>query len=933
MTLEIPSTLFMQSSLSIDSLASNPRSANFDTIHRQDQILHLQRALSKTLPPPPEESNHLSDYVPTSIAIAGPGNYGRKEVDDANEVVLLNDDVLTSVANATVVIIDGNDLERISVLYQFPQFLEHCPQESINVMVPRICLECISWSPEAQMAAVEALYFVANVKVPYRVANQMACAALQMTSDSYHTQVFDACGEIVSMILPQVHRYDVLQNIVSEAIDRAVSSNPHQRRLAARIIGSLNDTLDANELEGIFIKSSLNLSVDEDESVRALISRSMAALGAKLPLRVSETLLWPRLRDLTFDDSSSVKAAAMRAIARSAEAHRFNSISSPSFETLIMPIFMIACKRAAGVAASDLRSVSDDTYLLLEIFSEVYGYFVCALSNLIDKDRHWETVLGTLRLMVTCNGPTVRHWCAFNIPAIATFCSDEKSVHMKGILQALAGDSDLETRATLASGIHEVAKSLRHSMLRNDLIAAIGMLFMDESAQVRMNALGHFSELLSLLSPIGAWCGSDARPAEKKGGAQDGEIGVKSATGSAKGVEDVEEIQRLAPMFSSLDLMACDSWRTQRLLAEEVQRAAHLIPQEMLCEHVAPLLFQMARESTFLVRKASMRALVHVIRYVSDVRRRNHILKHFKAEWAHGKVYWTRLAFVEASECAFSVFSLKLFTSLFMNEVLGLKDDSVVNVRLRLVRFLKDMAKVWKNLVNYREALIQLADDKDFQVSSEALELWEGLENVGEWGAEEREKDGQKEDAENCFFIHTKHRKRKSKSKRSETGGTLLHADELGDMESLVSNDIGLLAANGVDVSRTPGMRKGSSRGKLSVVGVESLTDPMGEGHGVKKRKGEKSAQTEAVSFGRVESNNSALADQSPTKHGTSAGLRAKSHEDAVNSSQNGPIPGVTRRTASAQRSQLAGTDNDKREPIVRKRGLLGWFCGCFSGR
>lgn len=914
----------MQSSLSVDSLASNPRSSNFEMIHRQDQILHLQQALAKTSPPPADDSDHAAEYVPTSIAMVGPGNYGRKEMEDGNEVILLNDDVLTSVANATVVIIDGNDLERISVLYQFPQFLEHCPQESVNVMVPRICLESVSWSSEAQMAAVEALYFVVNVKVSFRVANQIACAALQMTTDSFHPQVFDACGEIVAMILPQVHRYDVLQNIVPEAIDRAVSHNSLQRRFAARIIGSLNDALDASELEGIFIKTALNLSIDEDENVRALIAQSMAAVGTKLPLRASESMLWPRLRDLAYDSSCNVRAASMRAMARSSEAHRRSCLTSSSFENLILPVFIEQCKRAAQVAASDLRSVPDDIYLLLEIFSEVYGYFLCALSGLLDRDGLWETALGTLRVMVTCNGPTVRHWCAFNMPAITTLYTDEKSKFIKGIIQALAGDSDLETRATLAAGIHEITKCLCNSVLRNDLISATSMLFRDENAQVRMNALGHFSKLLSLLSPLST-AFVDSSGSAKNGVRASGEMNPKSGKERlARDEESEEELRLLAPMFSSLDLMAADSWRTQRLLAEEVERAAHLIPQEMLCEHVAPLLFQMARESTFLVRKASMRALVYVLRYVPDVRRRNHIFKHFKMEWAHGKVYWTRLAFVEASECAFHLFSLKLFTNMFMNEVLGLKDDRVVNVRIRLIRFLKDMALVWKDRVEYRDAVAQLMEDQDQQVSLEARDLSKSLDQVRDWSTAEREADRQREIDEGYFFVHTRHRKRKSKSKRSGIEGALVHADELGDMESLVSNDIGLLAANGVDMSGVASMRKGSSRGKLSV-GVESLTDTMGKGHGTKRK--DEVGNSSGIALARRESNNSALAVESPTKNRGSNRARVAGPQDTVS-----VVPNISIETTGVTQASQTDAENGGRNENVQRRGLWKWLCGCFGG-
>lgn len=727
------------------------------TLHRQAQFKYIYNALNSTPAPGPEDGEVRLDFVPTSITMAGPGNYGKKEIEDGNEVVMLNDDVLTSVANATVVIVDGNDLERTAVLYQFPQFLEHCPDECINVMVPRICSEAVSWTPEAQMAAGEALFFVVNMKAPRQVAKQIAWAALTIASGTTNHEIFDACGEIVSMILPQVHRYDVLQFVVPDAVERAVSSKAHDRRLAASIIGSLNDTLTAHELEGIFRKTVLHLSADADDSIRAMIAQSMAAVTIKLPIKTAEKDLWPRLKQLMKDPNGQVRASAMRAMAKSAEAHRKHANEVSSYGTMLLPLFLEHCKRAEKIAASDLRTVSDDTYLTLEIFAEVYGYFLCSVAPLMGEDIMWDIVLSTFRKMTACNGPTVRHWCAFNMPSISTVLCNDRSEKLSGIVVSLAGDSDLETRATLAAGIHELAKHFHGTPLRNDVIRAIGMLFMDENAQVRMKALGHFAKLLKLLSP-----GQKVNLERVRAQIRASEAGEKKKNGEVKQMSAADEdMRRLAPMFSSLEMMSFDSWRTQKLLAEELQESAHLIPQEMLCEHVAPLLFQMARESTFLVRKASMKSLVRVLRYIPDVRRRNHILKHFKTEWAHGKVYWTRLAYIDAAESAYTTFSKRLFTQLFKEDLLSMHTDVVPNVRLRLLSFLEVLAPFWKTLPRFVEVLKELNTDKDPQVQSEANDLLTKLSSFENINEKEKEKDKVLENEENAFYVHRSNKKRK----------------------------------------------------------------------------------------------------------------------------------------------------------------------------
>lgn len=663
------------------------------------------------------------------------------------EFVVLNDDVLTSVANATLVLLDGSDLERLAVLFQFPQFLEHCPDDTLQIMVPEICRDAVRWKEEVQMAAAEALYFVVNMHIPETVAKRIVIAALRIIQMSESGDVFDAWGEILSMMLPQVKRDDVLSLVVPATVDRASSTTVESRRLAARIIGSLNDALTAKELEEQFLGQAMRLCDDPDPSVRAMIAQSLASVGSKLPLRISEKQLWPKLDALMEDPNARVRAAAMRAVARSAEAHKSEALTSPSFMTMLLPTFLRECGNASTVASSDLRTVDDDTYLMLEIFSEVYGYLLCAVHPLFSNEETWNTALNALRRMVTCNGPTVRHWCAFNVPAVALVCGVKRPEKIRGVVHALSADTDVETRATLAAGIHETARVLGNGDLREEILNAIANLMTDQNPQVRMNSLAHFSELLTLLAT-----GTDG--AKMNPNAKD------------------SPARELAPIFQSLETMSHDSWRTQELLAKQIEQCSNKIPQDMLCEHVAPLLFQMARESTYLVRKASISALISVVRYIPDVRRRDHILKHFRSEWARGKVYWTRLAYIDGSTVALNVLSHRLFTHLFASELLSLSRDPVANVRLRLTRLMPDVALACGTKTAFKTAMDTLLNDPDGEIRVEAEIVRERIASMPPRSAADESENMKKEAAERKFFIQRQKRKTNSNTKESNTSNS-----------------------------------------------------------------------------------------------------------------------------------------------------------------
>lgn len=666
----------------------------------------------------------------------------RGESQDTSDVeyVVLNDDVLTSVPNATLVLLEGSDVERLAVLLQFSQFLRHCPEETIAIMVPEICRDAVHWQEEVQMAAAEALYFVVGSVVPPHIARRVVVAALRIINLSASGDVFDAWGEILSMLLPQLPKDDALRLVVPAVSARASSPAADSRRLAARIIGALESVLAPADLEAQFLPATLMLCDDDDASVRAMIAQSVATLGAALPLAVCETHFWPKLVSLMQDENARVRAAALRALAKTAGAHRETARPTSLYGTVLLPLFLAECNRAGSVAASDLRTVSDETYLLLEIFAEVFGVFLWAVCSLLQDEDAWTVALNALRRMVTCNGPTVRHWCAFNLPAVASVCGSSRPEKARGVLHALATDSDVETRATLAAGFHQTVAQLGMGPLREEVLGAFASLITDINPQVRMNALSHLSSAVEVLTGHATTVDSDMEgdTAEARTRRRESRPGSFSPAD-----EDVGALE-LAPFFASLVPVAQDSWRTQELLASHIETVSHRIPQDVLCDHLAPLLFQMARESTYLVRKASMRALVRAMRFISDVRRRDHIVKHFRTEWARGKVYWTRLAYTDGAAAALDVYSSTLFRVLFGDELITLADDAVPNVRLRVATILPRVAAAYaaarpdsdngvvvgaaleeeaatrKSMTDVLAALDRLCSDPDSGVAAEA---------------------------------------------------------------------------------------------------------------------------------------------------------------------------------------------------------------------
>lgn len=706
-------------------------------------------------------------HVSAQVASFNPGEYGQlEEPQPGIHFVTLNDEVLTSVANATAALNRGQSLEKIAVLYQFPQFLEHCPYESIHVMVPAICDILVeTHDTNVMMASAEALYYVVNIKMPFDIAKCLAVASLKVVNSLIENEeVFDGCGELLSMVLPQVAKKDILSLVVPTTLQCAQSPRVEVRRLAARIIGSLEHELTADQITQWFYHNGLKLVADNDHSVRAMMAQSMGSMATNLSPHLVSKDIWPRLRDLLSDDNMRVRAAAMRALAKSAFTHRKAGVQMSFFRQVLKSLFLEECEKIVALAQRDLRTVSDDAYLMLEIFSEVFGQFLCALEPLLsDCPREITSAQAALKAMATCNGPTVRHWCSYNMPGVSSVLVTINPELVVQIVQTLASDTDMETRATLAAGIKDTVKALSDTESKSEITEAITTLILDETTQVRMNALQHLADLLELLSPgteknlqmVKAQLKVDN--AEASG---DSEEGTRDAHFDEKTSRAEREMRRLNRIFESLEMIPFDSWRTQELLAEQLRKAAHLVPQKMLCEHVAPLLFTMARESTYLVRKAAMRAVMHVMRYIPDVRRRSHIIKHLKNQWARGKVYWTRIAFIDGAEYAIDVMSIKLFNQLFKKELLRLTEDKVPNVKSRLLRLFDRLVVRWKSSQEFSDALKVLATDGDTQVANEAANLFKKLQTVGSLSPAEQKEEKIRQRNEDAFFVHRPKRRK-----------------------------------------------------------------------------------------------------------------------------------------------------------------------------
>lgn len=608
---------------------------------------------------------------------------------DDNMLEVIHLDAIYSVQKMAEVLVQGPDSEREFILFELQQLLDHCLDDTMKILLPVLCEHVPAWNVDLQNKAAKRLFDVVTFQLEPLTANMITCASFGVIQAAKgkpgveYEELYNLWGSILVDVLPNMkwtpqEVSDVIAIIDIHADERLFTS----RKVAARVLGALAQCFDRSKVEKMILPRAIHLFKDEDVEVRGTIVESLAFIGASLPIRISETEVWPRVeRLLEPPEDARIRATAMRTMAHILQAQREKTKVCKLFRDLLPPVFARLSAFARKYSAEDQRLVDDDTYLLLEVVSEVFGQFLYTLSLCARKSFRKEAYKGYAG-MATCNGPLIRRNCAFNLPGVAKALGDRYALELSGLCEFLAKDTDEEVRWILAAGIHQSATLLAPRGHFEKLFTAVCSLLQDENPLVRMNALGHFHELLSAFAKDGS---------------------------------DPASVRRLAPVFTNLTMLSEGEWRIQKSLAEQLDKCADIIPPDALVENVLPLLYRLTEQGTPLVREAAMKATAHSLRNIPSMSDRNAAINRFWNEAAKGP-FWMRLALLDGGAAAMLVFSRSRFAELFAPKVLSLASDPVANVRIRLSKMLASMAPMCAAAPEYGKALDMLRRDTDVDV-------------------------------------------------------------------------------------------------------------------------------------------------------------------------------------------------------------------------
>lgn len=609
----------------------------------------------------------------------------------------------------------GIENEITLILFEMRQVFQFCREYAERALIPIICEKATEWGSSLQLSAGEALVSVSVANVPPHLAKTISNTASDIIRSTNDSSVREVWGHILVTTLPHVTwNADELSLFIDELEDGWAS----YKNLHARVLGSLAISSHDENLKTRIMRKAIQICKDKDLEVRGMIAESLATIGAALKVSVVEKELWPCLLKLLKDRNARIHAATLRTLAHISLAHKEKTPDAKLFYNHLPPVLLDECVRIRRSASQDQRTVDDNLYLLLEIDSEVFGKLLYCCYEYLADDATRKEVLKAFAEMATCNGPIIRQNCAFNMPGVANCLAKGGRFLLSSIVEFLSRDSEPETRWRLAAGLHETIKYLAGKDTIGNLFSTVLRLLQDSNALVRMNTLRHLEKLLAQLARYSGY----------------------------------NSVRKLSPIFEKLHMLSEGNWRTQELLAKQLRLATPLVPPPAIRSNVLPLLYSISEDSSNLVRKATMATIATCMRYLPDTTEREQVMQDFRTTWAHGPVYWMRIAFIDSAKAAHEMYSKCLFRDTYGSEVLRLSQDTVSNVRLRVALLLPDIAPACFQMEEFHNALERLRDDIDKDVVEVMASIDQKIDAAIKKSVEQFEDDMKREEEERELY-------------------------------------------------------------------------------------------------------------------------------------------------------------------------------------
>jgi hypothetical protein len=160
-------------------------------------------------------------------------------------------EAIYSVQRMAELLVQGPDAEREFILFELQQLLDHCPDDTMKILLPVLCEHVPAWSVDLQTKAAQRLFDVVSLDLDQSAVKMVTRAAFGVVQarigndEPAVANLYDLCGGILVDVLPNMkwspgEVADVI-NIVDIHSKQPLAAS---RKIAARVLGALANCFD-----------------------------------------------------------------------------------------------------------------------------------------------------------------------------------------------------------------------------------------------------------------------------------------------------------------------------------------------------------------------------------------------------------------------------------------------------------------------------------------------------------------------------------------------------------------------------------------------------------------------------------------------------------------------------------------------------------------
>ena len=477
--------------------------------------------------------------------------------------------------------------------------------------------------------------------------------------------------DAIDLLSPDVIKAEILPIASAKG---QLNQSSESRRSSARLLGKVATKLEPVVVQQEVLPTAQALCQDVEPEVRHGVCRNLGFIARGSGLDTTKTAILPLLVELGNDDNGLVRLAAIETVV-----HLLSMLDDDTCTQIIVPLVVKSCDQAKQLEDEFLPHIARLLGrlchgLLPNLTREQKSHFVEFYRHLsrlgLNHSTSSAAVLELDKPMPDLVPKDEKHEmyeacrreCAFNFPALVLVVGPENFADvLYPTFNDLACDSCPAVRRTLASSLHEIAKLVGTSFAMTKV--QVSNLFGDNCVEVLEAMIGNLVHVIDALARYQVL--------------QFGQTGQYS--------EDL-----------SAALLKCENivsktrnWRLHADCLEKFSCLANCISSSTIQQKYIPMLFERILKARALpCRQAAARTLLVILRFTIKSEDRANIMRRVRSDLARGSSCHTRMLFLKLGEMSVMLFSREYFKANFFPELLGLSNDGVANVRLKLCTML-----------------------------------------------------------------------------------------------------------------------------------------------------------------------------------------------------------------------------------------------------